>query len=33
MWYKDTGTGGIFFSKQNFTNVEDANANAVRAGV
>ena len=33
LWYKDTGTGGIFL-KQNFTNVaEDANANAVRAGV
>ena len=33
LWYKDTGTGGIFL-KQNFTNVAgDANANAVRAGV
>ena len=33
LWYKDTGTGGVFF-KQNFTNVaEDANANAVRDGV
>ena len=33
LWYKDTGTGGIFL-KQNFTNVaEDANANAVRDGV
>ena len=33
LWYKDTGTGGIFL-KQNFTNVaEDANANAARDGV
>ena len=33
LWYKDTGTGGIFL-KQNFTNVaEDTNANAVHAGV
>ena len=29
--YKDTGTGRVFLSKQNFTNVAyDANANAVR---
>ena len=33
LWYKDTETGGVSL-KQNFTNVaEDANANAVRAGV
>ena len=33
LWYKDTGTGGIFL-KQNFTNVaRDANANAVRDDV
>ena len=33
LWYKDTGTGGVSL-KQNFINVaEDANANAVRAGV
>ena len=33
LWYKNTGTGGIFL-KQNLTNVaEDANVNAVRASV
>ena len=33
LWYKDTGTGGVFL-KQNFTNVaEDANANAFRDDV